>query len=168
MNCYMGFGDLGGAKMPNSMVDSPARGLTELGLMNYGPVNRYPVGTRIYQLDLTDDGRWSIKDVTDIACRGETGTTDQEASFDGKERNWRFKSLNLTATESENCGASGRICVTEVAVGGQRFEDVDSRDETAETHSDLPGFFDLKQDSVKRVYFDDDDNLTVQQCSLDH
>lgn len=165
-NCYMGFGDLGGAKTADPIAGSPAPGLTELGLMNYGPVNRYPIGTRIYQLGLTEDGRWSIKDVTGVACVGETGTTDKPASYEGEERTWHFKSLNLTAKESEDCGATGRICVTEVSVGDRTFKDVDSNDESEETRSDFPAFFDLKRDSVKRVEFKDG-TLTVERCSLD-
>jgi hypothetical protein len=165
MNCRIGYGDLGGAKMADSIGDPPAKNLTALGLMNYAEVNRFPIGTRIYQIDYTDDGRWTIKDVTSIACAEEKGTSDKEASFHGEERTWRFKSQNLTAKENVDCGV-GRICVTEVSLGGQTFTDVDSHDESEGTRSDFPAFFDIKQGSVKRVHFDDDGVLTIDKCSL--
>lgn len=164
-NCFMGYGDLGGEKNADTVVDPPSRKLTELGLMGIGPITRFPIGTRVYELNRLDDRRLTIKDVTASACVQVEGSPDMPASFDGKERTWHFKSLNITVTEKTDCGATGRICSTTVSFNGRTFTDVDSSDEMAPSGSDFPAFFDLKNGSVKRIDLNDN-AVTIEQCAL--
>jgi hypothetical protein len=164
-NCFMGLGDLGAERKSEPTTNPPSPHFTELGLMGIGPITRFPIGTRVYELDRLSDFRLTIKDATASACVRVEGSTDKPPSYHGEDRTWYFKSLNITATENTDCGATGRICATTVSFNGRSFEDVDSMDELEPTHSDFPAFFDLNEDSVKRINLTDG-AVTIEQCAL--
>jgi hypothetical protein len=129
-----------------------------------------PVGQGFYRFELKDHDRMSVRNVTAEVCRmvQGTATTVPDVGIASSTHKWSFPSVSLELKAHFDCGATGRNCETELAIGNDTYSVVEhgvGEPSYAQTETDLPLIRKLGPDRYLQISSDDLNSVEVRDCS---